>query len=670
MRDVRYVHLATAACLGFLLTQSVHAQRPYYVLPGLHPSYNSLVSLRPSGMDSAGSNAAPNVGGMAWLPDGRLFIASMSSNPAGGDHANRLGVSHAYLFSGIPDANGKDQVTVQQIATGYQMPSGAVALGDTLYVLDNEDGLTRLVPDGNGGWTKMPFHKGVLGYINTKSGYGYRTWTGGLAYRNGYFYANVGMALFQGPSIMTLNDLYRGKGVIYKISKDGSTVDTLAAGVRNPVSMRWGPDDQLFYTDNQGSFMPASAIFHVFEGAFYGHPNTPLDGSFRTPPAVIFPYGNSFTGGSETNPATAHVATDMLTLRDGPYKNQMLVGANHTTGMYRVFLEKIPTETPGKYVYQGAVFPFSQGMGLGHLNGGIAAQPGVLPDFRTNVNRLVYGPDGQIYLGGGLSPVAGGGNAGSGAHTFTGGKPYGLARLVFTGDTAFEMKAIRSRGPTTLEIEFTEPVVSVATSNFKVRQGISVQATNNGYGNGYNPPSNSLTVTGAVLSEDKKRVTLTVTGLQQRPAASTPGSAQDRTWGSLIQVNVTGIQAVSQRPMWQDTASARRGLVGWYTLNRFGPGEEVNEPTALARGDRNGARTGLRMRVRADGVMFKAPVAGELTVSAFDSRGRQLARHRFTAPAEGSELLVPASSLAGGVTVLEARAADGSRYTGTVATGR
>jgi hypothetical protein len=174
-------------------------------------------------------------------------------------------------------------------------------------------------------------------------------------------------------------------------------------------------------------------------------------------------------------------------------------------------------------------------------------------------------------VGGGLSPVASG-NAGSGAHAFTGGLPYGLARMAYTGDTTFEMKAIRSLGPTQLEIEFTEPVVSVATSNFVVRQGVSVQDATQGYGNGYNAGTSTLTVSAVTLNLDKTRATLTITGLQQRPATTTPGSTQDRTWGSLVQINVTGVVAVSNRTMW---GTGTGGGVAWYTLNKFGPGADI-----------------------------------------------------------------------------------------------
>ena len=652
-----------AGIVTLALTLPAFAQRPYFLLPGVHPGY-SLVSMRPASMETSGANAAPNVGGMAWLPDGRLFIASMSSNSPGGPNANRLGVSHGYMFSGIPGATSNANVSVTQVATGFQMPSGAVAIGDTLYVLDNEDGLTKLTPNGSGGYVKSVLHKGVLGYVTTKTGLGYRTWTGGLAYRDGYFYAAVGMALNSGPSVMDTSVIYRGKGVIYKISKNGASVDTLAGGVRNAVSLAFGPDDQLFYTDNQGSFMPSSGMFHVKQGAFFGHPLSPFENSLRTPPAVIFAHGSGQGGGDANNPVVARVATDMLTLRNGQYKNQILVGTNHSTGMNRVFLEKIP-DGNGGHVYQGAVFPFSQGFGVGSATGSgnfpTAALPGVLPDFRTNVNRLSYGPDGHIYLGGGNSP---GGNT-NGGHGFEGSLQYGLARLVANNDTVFEMKAIRSLGPTQLEIEFTEPITNLTTTDVSVRQGISTQATNNNYGAGYSPPSTALTVTAVALNAEKTRATLTITGLQQRPATTTPGSVQDRTWGSLIQVRITNVTAVSNRPMWGDTTAAKRGLVGWYTLNKFGPGSDAGGITAVARGDKvRGMNTGLMFTMRAGAVAVRSPVEQAYTLRTLDMAGRVIATHAVEAGRQ--EYLVPRSSLTQGLTVIEARAADGRRFSAAV----
>ena len=651
----------TVLLTGTFLVQAVLAQRPFYLLPGIHPGY-SIVSMRPASMATSGANAAPNTGGMAWLPDGRLFIASMSSNPAGGTDANRLGVSNGYVFSGIPGATNNASVTVAQVSTGYQMPTGAVAVGDSIYVVDNQDGLTKLTPAGGGTYTKSVLYKGVLGYNTGLSGSGYRTWVGGLLYKDGFFYASVGLGLIPGGTTDTVTaNIYRGKGCVWKVSQNGASADSFACGIRNPVGMAWSPDSEILYTDNQGSFEPASAMYHVRQGRFFGHPKTPFDKQLRTSPAIIFPYGSNPTGGTAINATVARVATDMLTLRDGRFKNQMLVGVDHTTGMNRVFLEKIPVGTAGDFVYQGAVFPFSQGFGVGTGNSGAAAIAGVLADFRTNVHSLSYGPDGKVYLGGGNSP----GDASQGSHGFVGGLQYGLARLVPNDSTIFEMKAIRSMGATQMEIEFTEPVVSAAVGNFIVRQWGCLQggpANNNGYGAGYQQGGvSTLTVSSVTLNPDKTRATLTITGLNQRPTTTTPNSPEDRTWGYMVQFNLTGIAAVSGHSMWGDGTG---GGVAWYTLNKFGPGVDAGGGvTAIVPRNRDGS-SGMYLTWRGNGVAIRSPVKGAYVLRVLDARGSVLAS--FNADGNGGDFLVPASVLTHGLNVLELKSVTG-RWTSMVA---
>lgn len=634
------------ASIALLAGHAAFAQRPYFLVPGVHPGY-SLVNMKPSSAPSG----QPNVGAMAWLPDGRLFVAGMSTNAAGGTDANRLGPSNGYIFSGLPSATNASTVTMTVAGSGYQMPSGAVTVGDTIYVLDNDSGLTRLVPNG-GGFTKQVVYKGLLGYMTGKSGSGYRTWTGGLAYKDGYFYAVVGMGLIPGgTSEYTDANIYRGKGTVLKISKTGQVVDTVAGGVRNPVTLQFGPEGQLFYADNQGSFMPASALFPVNNGNFFGHLKTPFDNQKRTTPAIIFPYGSDLTGGTATNPCVSRVATGFVQLRTGRYAGQLLIGSNPQNGINRIFMEKVGGQ------FQGALFPFSQGFGVGPGTSGNAALPGVLPEFRANVHRLSIGPDGMIYVGGGNSP----GGASSGSHGIDGTPSGALARLVPNNDSVFEMKAIRSLDSTHFEIEFTEPIVSAATNNFAVTQGISVQSTGTGYGSGWTPPSTAVTVSAVSLNTDKTKVTLTVSGVKQRPVVATAGSTEDRTWGTLIQFRVTGIAAASSRAMWGDGTG---GGVGWYTLNKYGPGVDagidpvsVSQSASVPKGS-----FGLQFARKAEGLLVQAPQAGGYTLSVRDLRGKTLAT--FQVP--GGDYLVPAAALGGGVSVVEARGTDGQRFAAVV----
>jgi len=396
--------------------------------------------------------------------------------------------------------------------------------------------------------------------------------------------------------------------------------------------------------------MPTSGLFHVKQGRFFGHLKTPFDNQMRTPPAVMFPYGSSSTGGSATNPTLSRVATGWVVLRDGPFRGQMLIGSNNTTGVNRIFLEKVGGE------YQGAVFPFSQGFGVGAgLSGG--ELPGILPDFRTNVNRLSYGPDGRIYVGGGGSTSN---STGTGAHGFVGQQLGGLARMSLKSDTThFEMKAIRSTGAGELEIEFTEPITAAAVSNFAVRQGVSVQATTESYGAGYPTSLTALTVTSATLNPAKTKVTLAITGLQPKPVATTAGSVQDRTWGGLVQINVTGVTAASNRPMWGDGLG---GGVAWYTLNKAGPGVDVGMPTSLvgAKGVELGSR--LKFRRQAEGLFLISPSEGAYTVRLSDLRGKTLASYQV----RGGDFIVPASALGSSLSLLEVRTADGERRTAAI----
>jgi hypothetical protein len=69
-------------------------------------------------------------------------------------------------------------------------------------------------------------------------------------------------------------------------------------------------------------------------------------------------------------------------------------------------------------------------------------------------------------------------------------------------------------------------------------------------------------------------------------------------------------------------------------------------------------------KVRNDGILVRSPVEGDYVLKILDMRGKVMAAYEVAAGRY--EILVPASSLATGVTVLDARAADGRRFTGRV----
>ena len=112
-----------------------------------------------------------------------------------------------------------------------------------------------------------------------------------------------------------------------------------------------------------------------------------------------------------------------VALNDGPYKGQMIHGEVTHGGVKRVFVEKINGE------YQGCLFRFMQG-----IEGG--------------VNRLIWGPDGALYMGCIGNP---------GNWQQTGKLWYGIQRAKYNNASTFEMLAVRAK-TNGVEIEFTEPL--------------------------------------------------------------------------------------------------------------------------------------------------------------------------------------------------------------------
>ena len=309
------------------------------------------------------------------------------------------------------------------------------------------------------------------------------------------------------------------RGWIMRISEDGE-MEPWATGMRSPAGVGM-IDGELFYTDNQGDYMPSGGLWHIEKGDFTGHPaglswthlpNSPLkltteefnavvdpmqvknehgryikpenvEGEpFITPfeakeklpdlklPAVWFPYG--IHGISTSEPIK--IPEGHL----GPFAGQLLVGDQGQSKIMRVFLEKVNGE------YQGASIDFRSG-------------------FQSGVLRMAWAQDGSLFVG---ETNRGWGSAGEANE--------GLQRLVWNEELPFEMRAVRAM-PDGFEVEFTKPV------DRKSAEDIASYAVNS-YTYKYfpvygSPPANNedLTIKGVKVSEDGMRVRIVVDGLRQ-----------------------------------------------------------------------------------------------------------------------------------------------------------
>ena len=434
-------------------------------LNAVHPSWR-VTTIHPVSFQ-------PKVGAMAVHPtDGRLFISTFNPNQAGFSDPNTLPGGDGKIWA-LTNTQGEnpEAVTVTEVATGLFEPLGLKFINGDLHVTQR-NAITRL-RDTNGD-----------GYYETKTDIGggwitdnYHHFHFGLLERDGFAYSTLSTAIhFNYPSLSGPNPPNRG--TLVRTNLTTGEVTYLAGGLRTPNGLCFGPEGEIFQTDNQGSWMPSSRLNHLQPGKFYGHYNTTTDGGSPSlfadqppsPPAVWFPHNE-----------VANSPSQPLSIPDGPFAGDLLVGDITLGGINRVSLDKV------RGIWQGCIYRFTQG-----LEGG--------------VNRLAWGPNGTLYVG----------CIGAPGNWSWNGTTTGLQRLTpkSGNPVTFEIAKVTATA-TGFEITYTKPVpktVLETPANFTVRQWSYLPTADYG---GPKIGEETLSVSSATASADRTRVTLTIPGLKK-----------------------------------------------------------------------------------------------------------------------------------------------------------
>ena len=225
-----------------------------------------------------------------------------------------------------------------------------------------------------------------------------------------------------------------------------------------------------------------------------------------TPPVLWLPQNE--IGNSPSTPA-------LIPPGHGPYSGQMCHADVTQGGVQRDFIEKVDGG------YQGCVFRWTQGLEAG-------------------VNRLTFGPDGALYVGG-IGSTGDWGQAGK--------QRFGLQRLAYNGKTVFEPLALRAKSDG-FELEFTEPL---APDSGWERESYAVSQWRYEPTESYGGPKideRTLAVSAVAVSADRRKVDLWIDGLEP---------------GHVVYLHLAGgITSESGRAPWTTEA--------WYTLNRIPAG--------------------------------------------------------------------------------------------------
>lgn len=453
-------------------------------------------------------------GGVDFLPDGRLVAVF------------RRGEVMTY---------DPDTKAWRLFAKGLHDPLGVLAIGNDELLVAQRPEVTRLTDtDGDG---RADRYETVTDEFGLSGNYAEFT-HGPIMDREGSLYFSLNTASNNGP----VRDIIRGeysprgrvgrmfsavsyRGWVMKVTPEGETIPW-ASGFRSPNGLVLDRDGHLFVTDNQGDWLGTSKLYHVRRGAFYGHASSlawkegfsmnpltlpvPVLDEMRQRAAVLFPQG--ILANSPTQPVFDYTGGQF-----GPFAGQLFVGEMNHPLIMRVALESV------QHQLQGAVMPF--------IN---------TEKLRIGNNRLVFGPDGSLWVG-------------QTNHGWPGDR--GLQRVVWEGEMPFDVHSM-SLTKEGFDLTFTRPLKQAAardTSAYRFKHYYYKYSQSYGSDRRDVQP---VKVTAVEVSSNRKRVSVSLDTLKE---------------GYVYQLNLNGLQAEDGTALTNKTA--------YYTIN------QLRQPGARERND-------------------------------------------------------------------------------------
>lgn len=477
-----------------------HETNPYYAIEDI---LLGTTMHNPRDADwQPGDGIVLEVTGLAALADDRLAVA--------------IRKGEVWILDGIEDA--PDEITYTRFASGLDEPLGLLRRGNRL-LLSQRSEVTELADTGGDGQADQYLTAGKGWHVSGNyHGYAY----GPVEDGDGRLWVTLNLDMgAKANNAMP----WRGWGVC--LNADG-TVEPMCAGMRSPCGLGRNSAGDVFFTDQQGQWIPTNSLHQLRKGAFYGNPEgmgpASLPGSpvqplaarvdgepypealkqlpQLVPPAVWFPYnkmGRSRTG----------ITLDDTGGKFGPYHNQLFIGEFTMSRIGRVFLEKVNGE------YQGACFPFLEG-------------------FPSAVMQTALTPRGSLFVG--MS------NRG---WSSLGSASYGLQRIRWTGEIPFEVKEMRAE-PDGFTLVFTRPIDRRSAGDVESYQMSSYTYPLHSQYGGEEILTKPVVLTRAVVSADGRRVRLTCEGL--RPYF-------------VHELDYAGVRSRGGEEPWHDRA--------YYTLNQM-----------------------------------------------------------------------------------------------------
>ena len=376
----------------------------------------------------------------------------------------------------------RPEPTYELFATGLDEIFGLEYRDEAFYVTQSCE-LTRISDtDGNGRADRFETLSDTWGYRN------YHEYAFGSEFdEEGNLYVALGLS-----ASYHSRALFRGWAL--KVTPGGETIP-IASGLRSPGGIGPNEHGQLMYIESQGPWNSSCSLKALTPGSFVGHPKSfnwypfapdmgpapvvPESGGRivterervpeLVPYSVIFPYirmGRSISGFTVDRTGGAF----------GPFEDQIFLGDFSLSVVLRATTEEV------NGVWQGACYPFREGLSTGLLN-------------------IQFTPEGNL--------LCGGTNRG---WPVRGSEAFALQRLDWSGEVPFEIERITIT-PDGFLVRFTRPVdPKTGGDPASYSMGTFTHIYHAGYG-GPEVDQTEPRVTAVTLGEDRRTARLVVEGV-------------------------------------------------------------------------------------------------------------------------------------------------------------